>query len=210
MEPLVSPMVLWAFSSVEVVLILAVLLIQAVLIVGLLLARSKQRKAEEEYRRLSDLREAAQSHLTEERFEKESEERFRGVADTAPVMIWVAGPDKSCTYVNKPWIDFKGSTLEKELGQGWLEGIHPDDVEHCRETYFGSVDARRPFEMEYRLRRHDGEYRWIYDSGVPRFSPDGIFLGFIGSCIDLTERKESEEALKTANEELQQLKNQLE
>src|ERR1044072_5221399 len=210
MEPLVSPMVLWALSSLEVVLILAALVVQAVLIAGLLLARSKQRKAERESKRLLDQKEKTAVNLNEEQFNKESEQRFRDVSDTAPVMIWVAAPDKSCTYVNKPWIDFKGSTLEKELGNGWFEGIHPDDVEHCRETYFGSVDARRPFEMEYRLRRHDGEYRWIYDSGVPRFSPDGIFLGFIGSCIDLTERKESEEALKTANEELQQLKNQLE
>ena len=210
MEPLVSPMVLLAFSSFEVVIILAVLVVQAVLIASLLFARSKQRKAESESKRLSGLREAAQSHLNEERFQKESEQRFRDVSDTAPVMIWVAAPDKSCTYVNKPWIDFKGSTLEKELGNGWLEGIHPDDVENCREAFSSSVDARRRFETEYRLLRHDGEYRWIYDSGVPRFSPDGVFLGFIGSCIDLTERKESEDALKKAHEELQQLKNQLE
>jgi PAS domain S-box-containing protein len=203
-------MVLWALSSLQVVLILAALLVQAVLIAALLIARSKQRKAEREYKHLSDLREAAQSHLNEERFEKESEQRFRDVADTAPVMIWVAGPDKSCTYVNKPWVDFKGSTLEKELGNGWLEGIHPQDVESCREAFFRSHDARRPFEMEYRLLRRDGEYRWIYDSGIPRFSPEGTFLGFIGSCIDLTERRESEDALKKANEELQRLKNQLE
>src|SRR6185369_15151176 len=171
MEPLVSPMVLWALSSLQVVLILAVLLVQAALIAGLLLARFKQRKAEEEYKRISYLREAAQSHHTEQRFEKESEERFRGVADTAPVMIWVAAPDKSCTYVNKPWIDFKGTTLEKELGNGWLEGIHPDDVESCREAFSSSVDARRKFETEYRLLRHDGEYRWIYGSAFRAFRP---------------------------------------
>ena len=210
MEPLLSPMVLWAVSSLQVVLILAALLLQAVLIVGLLLARSKQRKAEREWKRLSDLTETAQSHLNEERYAKESEQRFRDVADIAPVMIWMAAPDKSCTYVNKPWVDFKGSTLEKELGNGWFEGIHTEDVESCRETFFSSVDARRPFEMLYRLRRHDGEYRWIYDSGIPRFSSEGTFLGFIGSCIDLTERKESEDALKMAHEELHQLKNQLE
>src|SRR4026207_2526726 len=144
MEPLVSPMVLWALSSFEVVLILAALVVQAVLILSLLFARSKQRKAESESKRLSDLREAEQSHLNQERFEKESEQRFRDVSDTAPVMIWVAGPDKGCTYVNKPWLDFKGSTLEKELGNGWLEGIHPEDVESCREGFFSSVDTRRP------------------------------------------------------------------
>jgi len=210
MEPLVSPTVLLALSSLQVVLILAALLVQAALIVSLLFARSKQRKAESESKRVSDLREAAQSHLNEERFEKESEQRFRDVADRAPVMIWVSGPDKSCTYVNKPWVDFKGSTLERELGNGWLEGIHPEDVESSRETFFSSVEAKRPFEMEYRLRRYDGEYRWIYDSGIPRFSSDGSLVGFIGSCIDLTERKESEVALQKANEELQQLKNQLE
>jgi formate hydrogenlyase transcriptional activator len=210
METLVSPTPLWALSSLQVVLILAALLIQAVLIASLLIARTKQRKAEQESKRLLDLREAAQSQLSEERFAKESEQRFRDVADTAPVMIWVSAPDKGCTYVNKVWLDFKGSTLEKELGNGWLEGIHPDDVASCRETYFSSVDARRPFEMEYRLHRHDGEYRWIYDAGVPRFSSDGAFLGFIGSCIDLTERKESEVALKKALDELHELKNQLE
>jgi len=210
MEPLVSPMVLWAASSLQVVLILAAWAILIFLVVSLLLARSKQRKAESEYKRLLDQNETAASHLNHERLEKEGEPRFRDVADTAPVMIWVAGPDKSCTYVNKPWVDFKGSTLEKELGNGWLEGIHREDVESCRETFFSSVDARRPFEMEYRLLRHDGEYRWIYDSGIPRFSPEGTFLGFIGSCIDLTDRKESEDELKKAHEELQQLKNQLE
>lgn len=210
MESLVSPTLLWALSSLQVVLVLAALVIQAVLIAGLLIARSKQLKAEQEFKRLSDLKAAAQSHLNEERFEKESEQRFRDVADTAPVMIWVSAPDKSCTYVNKPWVDFKGSTLEKELGNGWLEGVHPEDIESCRETFFSSIDARRPFEMEYRLLRYDDQYRWIYDAGIPRFSSDGTFLGFIGSCIDLTERKESEVELKQAHEELQQLKNQLE
>src|SRR5215813_2231266 len=102
METLVSPTLLWALSSLQVALILAALLVEAVLIVSLLLARSRQRKAESEYKRLSHLREAAQSQLNDERFEKESEQRFRNVADTAPVMIWVSAPDKSCTYVNKP------------------------------------------------------------------------------------------------------------
>jgi PAS domain S-box-containing protein len=141
---------------------------------------------------------------------QESEERFRNMADTAPVMIWVSGPDKQCTYANKQWLNFTGRTMQQELGSGWAEGIHRDDYERCLETYASSFDERKPFEIEYRLRRKDGEYRWIYDQGAPRFSSDGTFLGFIGSCLDITERKEAEVNLHQAHEELKQLKNQLE
>ncbi len=141
---------------------------------------------------------------------RDSEERFRSMADTAPVMIWIVGPDRQCTYVNKRVLDFTGRTAEAEMGDGWTEGIHPDDYEGCMEIYESSFAERQPFEMEYRLRRHDGEYRWVYATGIPRFSSDGTFLGYIGSCIDITERKESEVALQTAHEELHQLKNQLE
>jgi PAS domain S-box-containing protein len=141
---------------------------------------------------------------------RESEERFRNMADNAPVMIWVSGPDNSCTYVNKRWLEFTGRTLEQDLGNGWTESIHPEDRERSFQIYVNSVAKRKPFGMEYRLRRHDGEYRWIYDTGVPRFSPDGEFLGSTGSCIDITERKQSEVELQQAHEELEQLKNQLE
>ena len=141
---------------------------------------------------------------------RESEERFRNMADNAPVMIWVSGPDKSCTYVNKRWLDFTGRTLEQDLGNGWAESIHPDDRDRSFEIYSNSIEERKPFGMEYRVRRYDGEYRWIYDTGVPRFSTDGEFLGATGSCIDITERKQSEVDLRQAHEELQQLKNQLE
>ncbi len=141
---------------------------------------------------------------------QESEERFRNVADTAPVMIWITDADKMCTYLNKPWLDFTGRTLQQDLGFGWSENIHPDDRQRSVEIFTSACNERQRFEVEYRLRRHDGEYRWIYDSGVPRFAPDGVFLGYIGSCIDMTERKESEFALQTAHEELHQLKNQLE
>ena len=141
---------------------------------------------------------------------RESEERFRNMADTAPVMIWIVDSERRCTYLNKRWLDFTGRTLEEEIGDGWMQGIHPDDYEGCLESYVSSFDERQPFEMEYRLRRYDGEYRWVYDTGIPRFSSDGTFLGYIGSAIDITERKESEVALQTAHEELHQLKNQLE
>ena len=140
----------------------------------------------------------------------ESEERFRNMADSSPVMIWVAGADNACTYVNKRWLDFTGRTMQQELGSGWTESIHPEDRDRSFQVYADCVIERKPFAVEYRLRRYDGEYRWIYDAGAARFSPDGEFLGFTGSCIDITERKQSEVELQQAHDELKQLKNQLE
>jgi PAS domain S-box-containing protein len=130
---------------------------------------------------------------------RDSEERFRTLADAAPIMIWGSGTDKQCHYFNKQWLDFTGRTVEQELGSGWSEGVHPVDVEGCLETYNASFDARKPFQMEYRLRRHDGEYRWVMDSGVPRCAPDGTFSGYIGSCLDITERRAAEEAIRGAD-----------
>lgn len=133
---------------------------------------------------------------------RESEERFRLVASAAPVMIWMSGPDKLRTYFNPPWLEFTGGSLEHELGNGWAEGVHCQDLQRCLETYSTSFDLRKPFEMEYRLRRHDGEYRWVFDRGVPRFNADGSFAGYIGSCLDVTERKAAEEALSTVSRRL--------
>lgn len=130
--------------------------------------------------------------LTEERKYQqriqESEQRFRSVADTAPVLIWMAGPDKLCTFFNKAWLKFTGRTVIQEQGNGWVEGIYPDDFERCLQTYHLSFDARKEFYMEYRLRRHDGEYRWMSDSGVPRFTKDGVFEGYIGASMDINDR----------------------
>jgi PAS domain S-box-containing protein len=139
----------------------------------------------------------------------ESEERFRNMADSAPVMIWVTGNDKSCTYLNQQWYDFTGRTMGQELGTGWAEGIHPDDRARCLEKYYAAFDRREPFRVEYRLRRADSVYRWLLDVAAPRFSSTGEFLGYIGSCIDITDRKESEESLRLAHEEVSSLKNQL-
>jgi PAS domain S-box-containing protein len=125
----------------------------------------------------------------------ESESRFRLVANAAPVLIWMAGTNKLCNFFNLGWLNFTGRTFEQESGNGWSAGVHPDDLERCLRIYTVSFDARADFEMEYRLRRFDGVYRWIVDFGVPRFEPDGTFCGYIGSCIDITERKSSEESL---------------
>ncbi|PYJ46361.1 MAG: hypothetical protein DME85_11145, partial [Verrucomicrobia bacterium] len=127
---------------------------------------------------------------------RESEARFRTVADAAPVLIWMSGPDKLCTFFNKGWLNFTGRTMEQELGKGWTEGVHADDLEHCLEVYGNSFDARQPFTMEYRLRRSDGEFRWILDTGTPRFASDGAFIGYIGSCTDITEQKLAEEKFR--------------
>ena len=169
---------------------------------------TEQQLAKDERRQIvEDTR--ARTHQAIERL-RASEERFRNMADTAPVMIWIVDTEGSCTYVNQRWLDYTGRTFEEELGSGWTQSIHPDDYERCMETYVNTVNTRRPFEMEYRVRRYDGEYRWIFDKGVPRFSTTGTFLGYIGSCIDITERKQGEVALQTAHDELHQLKTQLE
>jgi PAS domain S-box-containing protein len=123
----------------------------------------------------------------------ESEERFRITANNASVMIWMAGRDKLCDWFNQSWMAFTGRALEQEIGNGWTEGVHPDDVEGCLGMYTSAFDARRPFEMEYRLRRHDGEYRWLLDKGVPRYTSDGEFEGYVGTCIDIHDRKQGEQ-----------------
>jgi len=136
-----------------------------------------------------------EGHRQDEQGLRESEKRFRLVADSAPVLIWMSGTDKLCTFLNKGWLKFTGRTLEQELGNGWAEGVHPDDLDRCLDVYTASFDARVDFEMEYRLRRYDGEYHWILDYGVPRFETDGTFCGYIGSCVDITVRKLSEDSL---------------
>ena len=133
---------------------------------------------------------------------QESEERFRHVANTAPVMIWMADADKLCIYVNVPWLKFTGRSLEKELGNGWVQGVHPDDLQGCWETYTKAFDRRKPFQMEYRVRRYDGEYRWVLDLGVPRLNSDGSFAGFIGSRIDVTDQKLAQETLSDMSRKL--------
>lgn len=164
-------------------------LVEAVLIVRLFLQMVNRKRTEKDLR--------------------ESEARFRLMADAAPVLIWASGPDKGCTYFNRPWLQFTGRSLERELGSGWAEGVHPDDLMECLEMYNTHFDTRKPFEMEYRLRRHDGEYRWIVDRGVPRLAPNGDFAGYIGACTDVTDRRCAEEGLRTSQRELRVLTGRL-
>ncbi len=122
-----------------------------------------------------------------------SEARFRTLADSAPVLVWMAGTDSLCHFFNRPWLEFTGRALEQELGNGWTEGVHPDDVERCMEAYVAFFQERSPFRMDYRLRRADGEYRWLLNSAVPLFTPGGEFTGYIGSCLDIHDRRMEEE-----------------
>jgi two-component system cell cycle sensor histidine kinase/response regulator CckA len=123
----------------------------------------------------------------------EIEQRFGNLADAAPVMIWVSGPDKLCTFFNKAWLVFTGRTLEQEAGNGWADGVHPDDLDRCFAIYSSSFDARQAFQMEYRLRRADGVYRWVLDHGAPLFESGQVFRGYIGSCVDITDVKRMQE-----------------
>jgi len=132
----------------------------------------------------------------------ESEHHFRTLADSGMALIWTAGTDKKCTYFNKRWMEFTGRTLGQELGDGWTEGVHPDDFARCVQTYSDAFDRQEPFSMNYRLRRHDGEYRWFQDVGTPRYDTKGAFLGYIGHCFDITELKKKEESSQQQLDEL--------
>jgi PAS domain S-box-containing protein len=122
--------------------------------------------------------------------------RFCEVMDAAPVMIWVSSTDKLCVWFNRPWLNFTGRVMKQELGNGWSEGVYPEDFNRCLEIYMSHFDARKEFRMQYRLRRHDGVYRWIDDTGIPRYSRDGSFLGYIGSCTDIHEHRETQGELR--------------
>lgn len=127
------------------------------------------------------------------------ENRFKAIADTAPVLVWMSDTDKLCTYFNKGWLNFTGRTMEQEYGNGWAEGVHPADFDRCLQFYISSFDKREAFSMEYRLKRNDGQYRWILDNGVPRYTLEGEFLGYIGSCIDINDQKTLNQELEDRN-----------
>jgi len=151
------------------------------------------------------LRGTAQDITDRKRMEqalRETEERFRTIANSAPVLIWMSGPDRLRTYFNRRWLEFTGRSLEEELEDKWTERVHTDDLARFSDSYRQSCNQQVPFTLTYRLKRHDSEYRWIVDSGVPRFNPDGAFAGYIGSCTDETERRAAEEVLRNVSRKL--------
>jgi PAS domain S-box-containing protein len=126
--------------------------------------------------------------------------------ESVPAMVWTARPDMSCEYVSREWLEFTGYSAEQALGDGWSRGMHPEDLARWLDICVRAFDAREPFQIEYRLRRRDGEYRWMLDRGVPRYSPDGVFVGFAGACFDVDERKRVETDLARALERERKLR----
>ena len=166
----------WERDKWKLLSIGAVVVAQSAIIIILVLNRRQRRRAEAEL--------------------SESEGRFRNAADAAPVMLWMSGTDKLCTFFNKAWLEFTGRTVAQELGNGWAEGVHPDDLQECLRTYTIQFDARKPFVMQYRLRSAAGMHRWVVDQGEPRYDARGSFLGYVGVCVDITELREKDRAIR--------------
>ena len=139
-----------------------------------------------------------------------SHREYMSIVEQAPIMIWRANPSTECDYFNQQWLRFTGRRMEQELGNGWAEGVHPEDLDRCLEIYLSAFEKREIFEMEYRLRKHDGAYRWLFDRGVPFNDDHGDFAGYIGSCIDITENVEARRLiLREKESEIKQLRGML-
>ena len=136
---------------------------------------------------------------------RESEQHFRTLANGGSTLIWTSGLDMLCNYFNEPWLRFTGRALAQEVGNGWTEGVHPEDYGRCLQTYVSSFDQRQSFSMDYRLRHADGTYHWLRDDGNPRYDSDGEFLGYIGFCVDITSQKENAAELEHYRQHLERL-----
>ena len=145
-----------------------------------------------------ELAEEIGKHRAAPQAHQESERPFRSMADGAPVMTWIAGRDKLFSYFGKGWLEFTGRTMAEDLSNGWAAPVHPEDRERCLSVYTNAFEARHEFSMEYRLKRFDGEYRWVLDKGTPRYTPAGVFAGYIGCCADIGELKRTAPALRDA------------
>ncbi|KUG24658.1 sensory transduction histidine kinase [hydrocarbon metagenome] len=143
-------------------------------------------------------------HRRAEETLREKETQYRALADSGLALIWTSGTDKLCNYFNQPWLKFTGRTLEQEMGNGWTEGVHPEDIDRCVQIYVTAFDKREAFDMNYRLRHASGEYRWIRDLGTPNYNSSGKFIGYIGHCFDITEQKTAEDVIRKLNENLEQ------
>jgi PAS domain S-box-containing protein len=149
------------------------------------------------------IRDITQRKVLEEEIRR-SRDYYLTLLEGFPAMIWQADTDAKCNYVNHTWLNFTGRNLEQELGDGWVECIHPEDRDRCLETYLTAFHARQPFLTEYRARRYDGEYRWLRDQGAPFYDLDFEFAGYLGSCYDITEQKNAEREIRRLNAELEQ------
>ena len=132
---------------------------------------------------------------------RDSLQIFANVINTSPALMWTSDLNEARVWFNDPWLTFTGRSLEQEQGDGWREGIHAADLDHCLKTYKESLDNHQPFSLEYRLRRYDGDYRWVYDQGHPRYTSQGEFMGYIGSCLDITDRKRADAVIHSSEEE---------
>jgi PAS domain S-box-containing protein len=173
---------LWEEHRILIIGSVSIGVVEALLIAGLVINQIRRRRAERS--------------LTE------SEQRFQNAADAAPVLMWMAGPDKRAIFFNKAWLNFTGRTMEQELGDGWADVVHEDDLENTVRDYHTAFNAREPFAIQNRLRRHDGEFRWVTATGTPRFDEQGKFLGYIGASIDITDVLKNEEALHESEERI--------
>ncbi len=179
-----KPATAWQRYRTEIAAAIAIGILETALLAGMLALYLKRKRAE--------------------RLRQESESRFRMLIDTAPVMIWTADAGRHATDFNRAWLEFTGRGKEQELGEGWISGVHPDDLDGCLQAYWTACDRREPFRIEYRLRRADGQYRWILHAGAPRLTSDGAFVGYTGSAVDITEHRLATATLSTLSRRLMQ------